>query len=685
MKDPELLYIFDLFRNKYNVTYTPYDVFDLLLYSINQYLQASDNQIEHQPEHQTEQNNLDNIIPIHPYELINKMSIFISDYQSSLNTRVLDNDVFNTYKVEKYEKLYRLLNQYIPFYEMTYFDLIVTHIVTHDNITESQLKHIKTILINSFHDESNHVKTLIKRLELLIYDSYQNLMNIYNHNLIDLQVLFNHQHINIIFGYFYIFGQDRLKRNEYWLLLDISFNYVYQIINFLNSQISFNEILIKNFESDGLYSLVTKQKIYLINFIKRILHKTGLFLINNPRNIEEYRIFYNLYNFFNIELKEPQFIKFKQLHPQNHYSEGLAQSFLIGLNFSISRTSYKKYLINHKIILENSNILLNESYYYNLDNNFNIFISINQLFERIIKLKPKITSEEVVFIESWKNKYYNYVMYLLDKLTLSCSRLMSFANKYNETIELTYYDYQIFTIDVFFISKMIKELAIITRNILNDNGNFQFPQLYIEKYLLIVLKLFTNNDFTNLFSKLLKKNFRFNIYFRCKSSKVLFNDYHRVIKSKNDVWGSIFSYLEIDENRKIEMINKLVQSGFDYKKLEPEFIVDLNETWIQFFTKFNDNSYQEKLDSYLEDYGDPFTNEMIKNPMILPLTGQTVDKDVIMKILHNKPCNPFNNIPLSIEELEEYNQKPEIKEQNQIFVEKLNKIKVELDLLVENN
>jgi hypothetical protein len=680
MKDVELLYIFDLFRNKYNIIYSSYNVLDLLLYSINKYLQADDCHLG-----QVEQNNPE---PIYPYELITNMTIFINEYQSTLNTPVLDTDtldIFNTYKVDKYKKLYKLLNQYIPFYDMTYFDLMVINVATNDNMTETQQKNIKTIIINSFQYESNNLKTLIKRLELLIYDSYQNLMNIYSHSLIDLQVLFNHQHINIIFGYFLILGHDNLKRDEYWSLLDISFNYLYQLIMFLNSQISFNEVLIKNFESDGLYSLVTKQKTYLVNFIKKILHKSGTFLINNPRTIEEYRIFYNLYNFFYIELKQSQFIKFKQLHPQNHYSEGLAQEFLISLNFNISRTPYKKYLINHKIILENSNILLNETYYYNLDNNLNIFISINQLFERIIKLKPKIESEENIFIESWKNKYYNYVIYLLDKLTLSCSRLMSFINKYNETKELTYYDYQLFTLDVFFISKMIKELPITTRNILNNNINFEFSQLYIEKYILVVLKLFTNTNFINLFSKLFKRPLRFNIYLRCKSSKVIFNDYHKIIKSKNDIWVSIISYLEIEDNRKIEMINKLVQSGFDYNKLEAIFIDDLDETWIRLFTKFNNNNYQEQLDSYLEEFGDPFTNEMIKIPMVLPLTGQIVDKDVIIKILHNKACNPFNNIPLGIEELEEYNQKPEIKEQNQIFIEKLNKIKTELDLLFEKS
>jgi hypothetical protein len=71
-------------------------------------------------------------------------------------------------------------------------------------------------------------------------------MNIYYHNLIDLNVLFNVQHLNVIFGYFLIIGQNKkLKINQYWNLLDISLNYAHQLIKFLNCQISYNEILIK--------------------------------------------------------------------------------------------------------------------------------------------------------------------------------------------------------------------------------------------------------------------------------------------------------------------------------------------------------------------------------------------------------------------------------------------------------
>jgi hypothetical protein len=233
---------------------------------------------------------------------------------------------------------------------------------------------------------------------------------------------------------------------------------------------------------------------------------------------------------------------------------------------------------------------------------------------------------------------------------------------------------------VFFISKIIKELSIITRNLLNKNINFD--NLTIEKYILTIFRLFTDDNFTNLFVNLFKRKFRLTNNFKVRSSKVIFNDFHKIIKSKKEVWATIISYLEIDYNRKIEIINKLVQIKFNYNQLETIYLNDFNESYITIFNKFLDNNYQEKLDTYLEEFGDPFTNEMIKNPMTLPITGQIVDKDVILKILRNKPCNPFNNLPLSIEELDEYNQKSDIKTKNQSFMEKLEKIKLDLNSLI---
>ncbi len=165
------------------------------------------------------------------------------------------------------------------------------------------------------------------------------------------------------------------------------------------------------------------------------------------------------------------------------------------------------------------------------------------------------------------------------------------------------------------------------------------------------------------------------------SNKILYNNFNKLKKSKNNTWYQIITYLELptNHNKKLDLINNLVQNKFNYLDLEKEFRNSINKSWMELFEKYSDNEYQEKLDKCLEEFGDPITNEMIVIPITLPLTGQIVDKDVILQILQNNPINPFNNMPLTIKDLEEYNQKPEIKEQNLNFLQKLQKIKEELN------
>ena len=68
-----------------------------------------------------------------------------------------------------------------------------------------------------------------------------------------------------------------------------------------------------------------------------------------------------------------------------------------------------------------------------------------------------------------------------------------------------------------------------------------------------------------------------------------------------------------------------------------------------------------------EDYLDPLYNTLMDNPVLLPSCGKYVDYDVIKKHLLYHNFDPFNRDELSLEQLEEYNNKPEIKEKNELF------------------
>ncbi len=719
MESIELNVFLDLFKNKNYATDSAVYL-DLLLFLINNHLKGNANLDTHNI-NQNNNNNHGN----HEYNDLSTLNNTISSIFYNFNNQNGDNFKnitydFDSYPISSYTKLFNeILNRNVIYSDIKYVDLLASSILD-EPLAPEKIKYIKTILskfylinnsLENFQDNRqtsiSNFKTLIKRLELLIYDSYQNLMNIYAHNLIDLGILFNSQHITIIMSYFTLFSEDKnLNRKDYWNLLDISLNYINQINKFINIQLNYYQILVNNFHNfpyDNIFSVLNKQKKYLKVLLQTVSCIIGKIGIHNPHTIEEFRIFYNVYQLLNSDIYQglialPEIslfntnnhvsiLKFKQLNVNNIYSEELSEAYINVLTKHINHDKKnKRHLLNYDIIIENANILLNEKNYINIEYNLATFDNINDLFEKIINNKLiKYNEKNNNLLEIFKNNYYNFIFHLLDKISISSTRLIKFGEKYNSYSPLIYIDYQIFMNDIFYIEHILGELDKITYIILNDNSDnnlqFKFGSLQIDKYILTIFRLYSNKNFNNIFSNTLKKNSFFMQKIKSISNKILYNNFNKLKKSKNNTWYQIITYLELptNHNKKLDLINNLVQNKFNYLDLEKEFRNSINKSWMELFEKYSDNEYQEKLDKCLEEFGDPITNEMIVIPITLPLTGQIVDKDVILQILQNNPINPFNNMPLTIKDLEEYNQKPEIKEQNLNFLQKLQKIKEELN------
>ena len=68
-----------------------------------------------------------------------------------------------------------------------------------------------------------------------------------------------------------------------------------------------------------------------------------------------------------------------------------------------------------------------------------------------------------------------------------------------------------------------------------------------------------------------------------------------------------------------------------------------------------------------EDYLDPLYNTLIEKPVLLPSSQKYVDYEVIKKHLLYHNFDPFNRDKLTLEILEEYNNKSEIKRKNNLF------------------
>jgi len=58
---------------------------------------------------------------------------------------------------------------------------------------------------------------------------------------------------------------------------------------------------------------------------------------------------------------------------------------------------------------------------------------------------------------------------------------------------------------------------------------------------------------------------------------------------------------------------------------------------------------EEDLGEIPDDFQDPITTGLMKDPVILPTSGKVVDRSVIARILLSDPKDPFNRQPLTIE------------------------------------
>ena len=72
-----------------------------------------------------------------------------------------------------------------------------------------------------------------------------------------------------------------------------------------------------------------------------------------------------------------------------------------------------------------------------------------------------------------------------------------------------------------------------------------------------------------------------------------------------------------------------------------------------------------------EEFLDPLYNTLIENPILLPSSNIYMDFDVIKKHLLYHNFDPFNRDELTLEKLEEYNIKDEIKEKNEMLKKKI--------------
>ena len=62
-------------------------------------------------------------------------------------------------------------------------------------------------------------------------------------------------------------------------------------------------------------------------------------------------------------------------------------------------------------------------------------------------------------------------------------------------------------------------------------------------------------------------------------------------------------------------------------------------------------SLDELLDSAPDEFLDEMTNELMKDPVMLPNSKMILDRSTIERLLMEKPVDPYDRTPLSKEQL----------------------------------
>jgi hypothetical protein len=315
-------------------------------------------------------------------------------------------------------------------------------------------------------------------------------------------------------------------------------------------------------------------------------------------------------------------------------------------NLIQSLTYFKKLNYLNKDKLEtsfwNSTFYILDDIDYITDRNLNLLKLINQFIFKKIQTKTK--TKPIATLE-WKNKYHNLCCHILDNLIISLECVNNYFKKHIISME----ENSIYVISVDFINNILEEIPKIldVYSLLNFNDN------NINHYISIIFRIYTNPHFKTIINNILDNKY---VYL------VKYMDF-------KNVWINIIDYLQKTPHIFNNLIEKLVQSDFKYQNLGLEFIECISDENIKIFDQFEKQS--NLFEELTEEFGDPITNELIKEPLMLPLTNQIIDKSVIYQILCNKPINPFSGLSLTIKDLEKYNSQKEI-------VEKLNKFKMDL-------
>lgn len=613
-----------------------------------------------------------------------------------------NNDISGNIKLNITQNLLKKSKKHVS---LTYCDLLVKNLLNINNISDDNLEEtiinnitkLRSFLVKYLYKTKIELIALIRNLQTLTFNSYSAIISNESEN-ITLNTLYDENNIETIFAYLILFNfnlkskdlksslssstpeenkkdkkddkkpQDenendidfeKLNNTYKWYLVDSSLGFFNYVVRYINKQCDYFKILNK---TSCVYShqyLIIKTYENKFKSFKNTINfwLPKLNLVLEPSENDHWRIYYNYiiiknkYCFYSSkQIKSfpkitSQFFKNKnKIKIVNNIHIYKSRETTENLIHSLTYFKKLNYLNIDKLETSfwNSTFYILDDIDYITDRNLNLLKLINQFIFK--KIQNKTQTKNNVSLE-WKNKYHNLSSHILDNLIISLECINNYFLKHIISME----ENSIYVIAVDFINNILIEIP----KMLDIYSLLDFQENNIYHFISIIFRIYTNSHFKTIINNILDNKY---VYL------VKYMDF-------KNVWISIINYLEKTPNIFNNLIEKLIQSNFKYQNLGLEFIECISDENIKIFDEYqkNSNSFEELT----EEFGDPITNELIKEPLMLPLTNQFIDKSVIYQILCNKPINPFNGLSLTIKDLEKYNSQKEI-------VEKLNQFKIDL-------
>jgi len=624
-------------------------------------------------------------------------------------------DIFNNKSNNTNKELLLEKSKLYPKY--TYCDLIIKKLLL---VSTSQefiihysndiIKKINNILFNHVYNTRNDINNLLSNLKSLILKSYEDVVS--NSPYININNMYSNSNLEVILGYLIIFNFnievkncndiDFLK-NTLLELCDYSIGYIYNLDKYVKKQLTYFTVLSDETPTYSKYYLKLLTYDSKLRTFKKIIYKwfsnIGLNIEPNVNDIDSWRIYYNY--------------QYTMIYMNNKFSAIESNNLNISDNESIiNRGKFSNYLLNQlkliplkftnkcypiaesfiNCICEFKNIPLN---YLNLNSLENIFIessliifkendnSIEFSSDMILKINKFILNNislknNIINNDLWKLKYHDTCMKIFDNLLQSTEEIIDFINlENNKKKSLSYKKYNTYAISIDFTSNIIKDIPRIIE-IYYEMG---FNDTLLSNIFMVILRFYNKSNIKNYF-KNIKQEFESerNIINERKDKKFL-----EIYKQASLSLSKIFQYVYHEyiksskkSSRLTSIVEMMINNNLIYSDLNLETYYSLD---INIMIKHNlsllfekKSKELEKLNNIDDEFLDPITFEVIKNPVILPNTNIIVDKVVIEQILRNNSINPFTGIPLTIEELEKYNKLDYIVDKINIFVDKLNKV-----------